>query len=235
MKKEIEESFAKFNLTWNDVKNKLIESGLTDIANEISDCIRIPSKPYPLQIVSFAMSSLILKNVKNVLEIGTSAGKSAFALSRLFPKSMIYTIDIGEPDPNYSISYKGIQEGLSTEERRLAFEKNTMAENIKFIESNSFFLPSLDLPEKFELIFVDGDHNFPQVAGDIMFAYSRIRSGGFLFMHDYNMPEKFANDVKETVDWVEARIKEKVIFLLGNTRPSIGKMALIVKADGGEG
>jgi len=229
MIKEIEEPFARFNLTWNKIKNKLIEVGLTDIANKISDCIRNPSKPYPLQIVFFAMSSLVLKNVKNILEIGTSAGKSTRALSRIFPKSMIYTIDIGESDPNYSISYRGIQEGPSTEERRLAFEKNTMADNIKFIESNSFFLPSLGLPEKFELIFVDGDHDFPQVATDIMFAYNRTRSGGFLFMHDYDISGNSANDVKETVDWVEARIKEKILFLAGNTRLLTGKMALIVK------
>lgn len=229
--KEIEEDFAQFNLIWSAVKNKLIEVGLADMASRISDCIREPNKPCPFQLASFAMSSLVLKNVKNILEIGTSAGKSAFALSRLFPKSMVYTIDIGKGDPNYSISYRGIQEGASTEERRLAFEKNTMADNIKFIKSNSFFLPSLGLPEKFELIFVDGDHKFPQVAGDIMFAYGRIRNGGFLFMHDYNQLGTLANNVKEVVDWVGARIKEKIILLMGDTRPSDGKMALIVKAD----
>lgn len=230
MNKKIEESFAQFNLTWDEIKNKLIEARLIDVADKVSCCMRNPHRAYPMQIIYFAMSSLILKNVKNILEIGTSGGKSTFALSRLFPKSMVYTIDIGESDPNYSISYRGIQEGPSTEGRRLFFEKNTMADNIKFIESNSFFLPSLGLPDKFELIFVDGDHNFPQVAGDIMFAYNRMRGGGFLFMHDYNMSGKNTNNVKEMVDWTGARIKEEVLFVPGNTSPSQGRMALIVKA-----
>lgn len=235
MTKEIEKSFGQFGLAWSTIEDKLIEAGLIDVANKTSDCMRTPNKSFPLQIASFAMSSLLLKNVKNILEIGTGEGKSAFALSRLFPKSMIYAIEIGKSDPDYSISFLGIKELRSTEERRLAFEKNMMPDNIKFIESNSFFLPSLDLPEKFELIFVDGDHNFPQVAGDIMFAYNRVRSGGFLFIHDYNLPKNLTPHVKETVDWVGTRIKEKVLLLPGNTRSSIGKMALIVKADGDEG
>lgn len=231
MLKEIEESFAKFGLTWSEIKARLVEVGLIDVANKMSDCMQSPNKPYPLQIASFAMSSLVLENVKNILEIGTGEGKSTFALSRLFPKSMVYTIEPGEADPNYSTSYRGIKEGRSTKERMLLFSNNMIPKNIKSIDGNSFFLPSLSLPNKFELILVDGDHCFPQVAGDIMFAYNRMRGKGFLFMHDYGLPGKLVNDVKKAVDWVGARIKEEVILLPGNTQSSIGKMALIVKAD----
>jgi len=232
MTKKIKDVFARFNLTWNEINDKLIEARLINVANKISDCMQNPGKSYPLQIVYFAMSSLVLANVKNILEIGTGAGKSTLGLSRLFPKSMVYTIDIGKSDPNYPMGYRGSQRGPSAEERRLVFEKNMMANNIKFIEINSFFLPSLDLPEKFEIIFIDGDHKFPQVAGDIMFAYNRIQAGGYLFMHDYYVSEKSPTDVKKAVDWVGTRIKEKILLLPGNLRQSTGRMALIVKANG---
>ena len=37
----------------------------------------------------------------------------------------------------------------------------------------------------FELIWIDGGHDFPVVAWDTMFAYNRLKEGGFIFMHDY--------------------------------------------------
>ena len=89
----------------------------------------------------------------------------------------------------------------------------------------------LDLPEEFEFILVDGDHTYPQIAGDIMFAYKRIVEGGFLFFHDYYEINRESCRVGEAVDWMATRIPEKLFTFPMATPPRTPdqKMALIVK------
>jgi len=235
MNKIIEECeifFNRFGLKWDKVENKLIDAGLEYMVNDIMIYEKKDIGSHPIQMVYFAAVSIILKNVKNILEIGTWSGIASHDLSKLFPQSTIYTIDIPETDPDYSTSanFRGNKTGLSTEERKLIFEKNISPNNVKFMATNSFFLPSLDLPEKFDIIFVDGDHTYPQVAGDIMFAYNHIKSGGFLFMHDCRVVSgKPSNDVSRTIYWIKNRIKEEVIMLLECWERRADKMALIVK------
>ena len=90
------------------------------------------------------------------------------------------------------------------------FKKNIDKDNIVFIEKNNFFLPSLGLPDKFDLIWMDGGHYYPAVAWDIMFAYNRLRSGGFMFMHDYGSKKLH---VKAVVNYVNNLIEEDIKFL----------------------
>jgi len=88
------------------------------------------------------------------------------------------------------------------------------------------------LPKQFDLIFVDGAHVFPQVGFDLMFAYSHIVDGGFLFVHDYNPKwQKTPNYVSPAVNWVEQRIKEKVFFfpMMTDAENAHLKMVLIIK------
>ena len=229
---ECEVFFNLFGLKWGDVKSKLIDADLEYIVNDIVIYEKKNIGCHPIQMVHFAAVSIILKNVKNILEIGTWSGITSRDLSKLFPQSTIYTIDVPEADPVYltSTNFRGTKTGLSTEERKLVFEKNTSSDNVKFMAVNSFFLPSLDLPKKFDIIFVDGDHAYPQVAGDIMFAYNHVKSGGFLFMHDCRIISgKPINDVSRAIYWIKKRIKEEVIMLLGCWERRADKMALIMK------
>ena len=53
-----------------------------------------------------------------------------------------------------------------------------------------FFLPSLDnykFNNDYDLIFVDGNHIFPEVSWDTFFAYNNLKKNGksFLIMDDY--------------------------------------------------
>lgn len=224
---ELKLSFAKFNLSWPDVEKRLIEVGMKNYTKLIlfydydkeacrGTCI--------LRWAFFAMASLVLKDVKNILEIGTGGGFSTKILACLFPKSIVYTVDIPKSDPIYLKSWRGRQKGLHLSR----FKKNIDRENIRFIESNSFFLPVLNLPEKFDLIFVDGDHLYPIVASDIMFSYHSLVVGGFLFMHDYEADYKPPElHVTSMVNWMASRIKE-TIFLLPQ-QAHCDKMACLVK------
>jgi len=144
-------------------------------------------KYYDVQKLSFSnfyyvMASLVLRGVKNVLEMGTGDGISTIVLSKLFPDANIFTVDLPQDDPMFSRwRRRSLPETVRGKQRQRRLSKK----NITCFEKNTFFLPTLDLPMEFEFILVDGDHKYPQLAGDIMFAYNSIVEGGFVFFHDY--------------------------------------------------
>ena len=226
MLEKLERNFGIFGISWRDVEKKLIEIGMQDYAKIIPDydydkeCY----KGIRIYWVFFAMAALVLKDVKNILEIGTGAGATTALIAKLFPESTVYTIDIPESDHEYKRGWRGRRGGMYN----LVFEKNIDRSNIKFIESNSFFLPALDLPKKFEFIFVDGGHFYPIVASDIMFSYHSLVDGGFLFIHDYELiPQDRSNNVSDAVNWMAWQVKEQIFFF--QQQQTNDKMACLVK------
>ena len=195
---EFKEAFSTFGLTVEQVKKRLAEVGMGDYG----ELITRPSKRRWAHFAYFAAASMVLNGAKNVLEIGTGSGLSTDVLARLFPAALVYTIDVGPDDPLWKQTWLG-----GHPEKPCAYYNNLSHENIKVIESNSFFLSLFDLPKRFSLIFVDGDHKYPAVSADISFAYSRLERGGFLFIHDYTEKE---HDVRHAVGWLAERIEEKV-------------------------
>ena len=176
----------------------------------------------------YALASLVLKDVKNVLEIGTGDALSTIVLSKLFPNASIFTIDLPQGDPRFN---RWRQKSAPKTERGRQRQERLNRGNITFFEKNTFFLLDLGLPREFEFILVDGDHTYPQIAGDIMFAYSRIVEDGFLFIHDYYETNRKNCRVGEVVDWMEQRIPEKVFIFPMATPPGTPdqKMAVVVK------
>ena len=206
--------YLKFGLTFKEVDGRLkslnVHDSIKSAAGLLSLCL--------------SMASLVTEDARNVLEIGTGLGERTLILSGLFPKAQIFTVDLPMEDPEFcTTAWRGLPKKISGLER---FHKNIDYENITYINSNSFFLPSLGLPKKFELILVDGSHVYPAVAWDIMFSYSRLRKGGFMFIHDYSTESKTLK-VKEAVDYVAKRIPEKVLYFPGSVKVSELKKNLI--------
>lgn len=195
--KNVEQICEKFGFTKEDVLSKF--EGI------ISERFQ---RGRHLHWFYFALASLILPDMKNALEIGTGIGQSTRIISHLFPESNIYTIDVPECDVGYEMSVRA-RKG----QKRLSANIGN-SEKIKFIESNSFFLPSLSLPDNFEFIFVDGYHHYPAVAWDMMFAYNRLASTAILFAHDFQVDDN-GNDVHPTLDYIKSRIKEEVFIWPG--------------------
>lgn len=132
-----------------------------------------------LPMLYFTIAFLALRDVRNILEIGTGFGEMAVFLAELIPSATIYTIDAPPGDRDYEKwAWRKKKEYMDMH------IENMKKDNIIFIEKNSFFMPSVGLPEEFELIWIDGGHEFPIVAWDTMFAYNRLKEGGFIFMHD---------------------------------------------------
>jgi len=236
MREELDTICREFGITIDEVDSRLDglgKAGLFIASRKVFGLFpRIYKRQIPglhLSRFYFAMASLLLENVQNVLEIGTGAGESTICLAKLFPKAAIYTIDIPPSDCDYK---KYCQNVPGTERGKTCENNLRQADNIIHIEKNSFFLPLLSqLPDQFDLIFVDGAHGFPQVGFDLMFAYSHIIDGGFLFIHDVNPTWKNkGNEVAKAVFWVRQQIEEKIFFFpMMTDSENTPKMALIIK------
>lgn len=202
LSEELNAIFSNFGVSLADARNKL--KPIAEYAYNLKGS---------LHHLYFAMASLTTKNVENVLELGTGLGETTAVLSGLFPSATIYTLDLPEKDESYSnIAWRNRKK-----HRMGQFREATNKENVVFIPKNSFSLSSLGLPKEFEMIWVDGGHAFPIVAWDIMYSYNHLKKSGFMFMHDYSI-EPFPHlRIKETLDYISSRIKEKIWIL-----PSVG-------------
>lgn len=207
-------SLTEFGITLVKARQLLSDIGLVDYARDLKG---------HLYVLYFAMASLAIADAKNILELGTGLGQATAVLSDLFPETTVYTIDLPERDRDYHMSWR-----KRKAKHIKVFKKSIARDNVIFIQSNTFFLPSLELPNRFELIWVDGGHKFPVVAWDIMFAYNHLSSGGFMLMHDYSVESYPMSQVKDVVDYMDGRIKERIQILPPTLDLKISENAKII-------
>jgi len=168
--------------------------------------------------IYFTVVAHVLESATDILEIGTACGHTARMLSKLFPKANVYTVDLPDKDPEF---------------RKMAwrkgdinsFKENMLRDRVHFVATNSLFLPLVDLPGKFDLIYIDGGHHHPVVGCDTAYSYSRLRKDGFMFIHDY----KAGNDVSGVVAYFGRIIDEEFRFLPANYKNPESKMAWVRK------
>lgn len=237
MREKMKKICGEFGLTVGAVERRLGELGSDGllIEGKTMQLRPIPhayvkDPPLHLNRFYFALASLALKNVRNILEIGTGAAESTIVLSKLFPKATVFTIDLPKGDPDY---VRKSQNQPGTSRGTLCKHNLERGKNIRYIQMNSFFLPSLNFVHQFELILVDAAHWYPPVAADLSFAYCCTAHKGWLFMHDYITPEKKHPTwiVGKAVNWMAQRIPERLFLFPQLTPPKKIhiKMALVVK------
>lgn len=141
--------------------------------------------------VLFAALSLS-SSCRRILEIGTYDGETAGLLASLFPQAEIVTVDLPEDDPILQKTYHRDND-LELQAFREKQRRNLAAANIRHVQRNSFFLPGA-VEGKFDLIWVDGGHLYPEVAWDICNAYHRINPDGWLMMDDVMTDPKADGD-----------------------------------------
>ena len=131
-------------------------------------------------LVLFAAFSEADSNIHKILEIGTFNGETAKILSRLFPNSLITTIDLPSSEISKSTIY-----GYETKNDIMISkrEKNLkLAPNVNFKEMNSLEL--IHHESKYDLIWVDGDHSYPTAAIDISNAVRLLTKNGIALCDD---------------------------------------------------
>lgn len=131
-------------------------------------------------LVLFAAFSEGRSDIHTILEIGTFNGETAKILSRLFPNSLITTIDLPRSELSKSKIYSYETKNDIVISKR---EKNLkVAPNIKFKEMNSLEL--IRHESKYDLIWIDGDHSYPTAAIDISCAVRLLTKNGIAICDD---------------------------------------------------
>jgi len=116
-----------------------------------------------------------LSKGKVCLEIGSYCGKSSVCMGLVCQQ--LYCIDTFKADT----SGQDQANGFTTLDE---FIKNIVGLPIKyFIGKSEDVLPTIDL--EFDLVFIDGMHDYDSVMIDIYLSYPKLKSNGIMTFHDY--------------------------------------------------
>lgn len=131
-------------------------------------------------LVIFAAFSEVRNDVHKILEIGTFNGETAKILSRLFPNSLITTIDLPRSELSRSKMYDYETKNDLIVSKR---DKNLkLTSNVVFKEMNSLEL--IQHESKYDLIWIDGEHSYPMAAIDISNAVRLLTKNGIALCDD---------------------------------------------------
>ena len=121
-----------------------------------------------------------IKNIKDILEIGSYEGRSSIFFLKNFLNSNIICVDTWEgSDEHDEFNFKQIEKNFDYNTSN--FQMNNFLIKKK-MTSNEFFRNNKKF---FDLIYVDGDHSSHQVKIDINNSWDSLKSGGFLILDDY--------------------------------------------------
>lgn len=160
------------------------------------------------------------RTVRRVLEIGAYDGQTTALLARLFPTSEIVTVDLPRSDPILARTYGFARGGA---ERMAAYEallsQNTKSPNVRLLRANSFFLPAA-VSGKFDLVWIDGGHLYPEIAWDICNCY-HLGADHSIIMIDDVIPDArglrdgyVSPDSHAVLHYVTCRTKDPVELFL---------------------
>ena len=182
-------------------------------------------------LVLFASLSVAQNPIRDILEIGTYKGETTNLLSRLFPTARITTVDLPVSDPIFSTTYRGARGTTTTQKAyETVLRQNVAPENVTFIESNTFFLLS-SLSQRFDLVWLDGGHKYPEVAWDTCQAYWLCRPGGLIVFDDviqHPRPvttEKISGATYEVLTYIQQRVNCKVTYFLKRLAPEFNSIS----------
>ena len=121
-----------------------------------------------------------VNNINNILEIGSYEGRSAIFFLEKFKNSKITCVDTWSgSDEHDKTTFTDIERNFDLNTNY--FSKDNRVKKFK-MTSNEFFEKNND---KFDLIFVDGDHTASQVLNDIKNSWNILTDGGYLILDDY--------------------------------------------------
>ena len=185
-KKKLEDNLEKLkslNFDEKEIKKILEESGYSFFNTNLSWHYHIFAG-----LKSYALKNSI--SYSNILEIGTYKGEFTNFISSLFSNSNIYTIDLEKGDQEYLTTYYR-QDKDQLREFIFKRDRNLKRSNINFQEINSTKLINYFKDLKFDLIWIDGDHLYPQVTIDIINSINLIKEDGIICIDDVVKDKKF--------------------------------------------
>ena len=164
-----------------------------------------------------------IKNIRNILEIGSYEGRSCIYFGKKFIDAKITCVDTWSgSDEHLNIKFKEIEnnfdKNIVNHLGNNRVEKQKLSSDFFFEKNNKFF----------DLIYIDGDHQTDQVNKDINNAWRVLNDGGYLILDDYTWwwyndlnknPASAINnfiynninniDVENLIIWKQVLIKKK--------------------------
>tara|TARA_Y100001936_G_scaffold253722_1_gene320360 strand:+ start:758 stop:1567 length:810 start_codon:yes stop_codon:yes gene_type:complete len=178
-------------------------------------------------LLAAAFSLKSTSDINRILEIGTYDGEFTKILALLFPSAEITTVDLPEEDPILKKLYNRDSQKVLSEYLKKQ-KKNTAAENIKSIKKNTFFLlDKIDPKNKFDFIWVDGGHTYPDIAWDLSNSYFLLSENGILMSDDTILHKnKYNNgyvstDSREVLNYIAERSKVSIFHFLKRLDPHL--------------
>ena len=158
-------------------------------------------------------------NITNprIIEIGVFKGEFLEYLIQNCKIGEIDAVDLfegitcsGDVDGNNVVNY---DVGLSYIQLQEKYKDN---KNINIHKSNSATFLQNQLNEYYDIIYIDGDHSYEGVKNDLTEGYKKIKNGGYIMGHDYEMNMEKATHyynfgVKRAVDEFCINYKQKII------------------------
>jgi predicted O-methyltransferase YrrM len=175
--REQEANFARLSLSRGDGKSAIATALTASRLGMFSE----DDDMFSEHLLVFGALSKALTDVREVLEIGTYDGRTALLLANLFPQARVTTVDLAADDPIYAQSY---QSARTAEFIRRRNETLSGSSRVQFIETNSLRLATDLGAGRFDLVWVDGDHDFPVVAVDLVNAVRLAKPGGLVMCDD---------------------------------------------------
>lgn len=131
-----------------------------------------------------------IKNISNILEIGSYEGRSCIYFGKKFIDAKITCVDTWSgSDEHLNIKFKEIEnnfdKNIVNHLGNDRVEKQKLSSDFFFEKNNKFF----------DLIYIDGDHQTDQVNKDINNAWRVLNDGGYLILDDYTW--WWYNDLKK--------------------------------------
>jgi Methyltransferase domain len=163
---------------------------LCDLFPGIERCGSILVKKPEARVIGFSLDLLELIHVisvakfrgaRTILEIGTFDGFTALNLAaNIDREGKVYTVDLpktavrDDSDNPYAPYHVGSQ-----------FKGEPEAAKIEQLWADSTKADWQSFGGPFDLILIDGSHDYPDVKSDSANAFRHLRSGGTVFWHDY--------------------------------------------------
>ena len=146
------------------------------------------------------LTILKITQAKRVLEIGTFDGFTAlnFAANLDSDDGEIITVDLPQDQDQDALRASGISNAITSGIVGRMFRDEPEASRIRQVWGDSAVMDWATLGGPFDVIFIDGSHDYKYVLSDSWNAVNCVRPGGVIFWHDYGQ----AVDVSKAVDEV---------------------------------
>lgn len=140
-------------------------------------------------------------DVKKIAEIGVNKGETSRLLRHLFPDAQLFLIDPWAFSPDYLLSGSPISRKTKHYEKAFQIVRDQFCNDpLTTILRMGSREAVTCAPDNFDLVFIDGNHEYVQVKEDILSWLPKVRQGGILAGHDYDPSIPIFDGVKRAVD-----------------------------------